>query len=60
MVARQMVSVPVLFWVCYFAYKNMAVKLKQYLARDDLILLFPLLPADSAKYGVVYCVCVCV
>lgn len=38
----------------------MAVKPKQYLAHDDLILLFPLLAADSAEYGGVYCVCVCV
>lgn len=36
----------------------MAVKLKQYLTHDDLILLFSLLPAGSAEYGVVYCVCV--
>lgn len=58
MVARQIVSVLLLFCVCCFACKNMAVKLKQYLTHDDLILLFSLLPAGSAEYGVVYCVCV--
>lgn len=40
--------------VCYFVCKNMSVK--QYLAHDDLILLFPLLPAGRTEYGVLYCV----
>lgn len=38
----------------------MAVKPKQYIAHDSLILLFAFYssPAGSAEYGVVFCVCV--